>query len=189
MDIYLITQDGPQVRTVDELPELLADPENLVWIDLHHCDDAAVAMLRRVFGFHELALRDAVVRNHVAKLHVYSDHAFLVLHSPEIGEHGHVHYVELDQFIGRNYVVTVHGPYAAKVSAETAEQDTVAVLRRMKSDAALPVLFGSVGWLVSGGVSSSSWRKELSAARSAARKTRPSATDQNSTTAIAVPTT
>jgi hypothetical protein len=38
------------------------------------------------------------------------DHVFTVLHPPQLGQRGHVHYVELDQFIGRNYLVTVHGP-------------------------------------------------------------------------------
>ena len=30
-----------------------------------------------------------------------------MLHAPELGSAGHVHYLELDQLIGRNYLVTV----------------------------------------------------------------------------------
>jgi hypothetical protein len=42
------------------------------------------------------------------KTHAYPDHVFVVLHAPERGERGHVHYLELDQFIGADFLVTVH---------------------------------------------------------------------------------
>ena len=38
------------------------------------------------------------------------DHAFIVVHAPEIGAGGRVHYLELDQFVGEDFLVTVHGP-------------------------------------------------------------------------------
>jgi magnesium transporter len=85
-----------------------------------------------VFGFHHIAVRDCVERNHVSKIHVYDDHVFTVLHAPEIGTAGHVHYVELDQFLGRNYLVTVHGPLNPAVSPEVAFLDTRAVLERLQ---------------------------------------------------------
>ena len=44
--------------------------------------------------------RTARKRNPVPKVHLYRDHLFVVLHAPERGARGHVHYVELDQFIG-----------------------------------------------------------------------------------------
>ena len=111
--VSLITPDGVERRATQELPALLADPANLVWVDLPGCAVGDAERLREIFGFHPLALRDSVERNHISKLHVYADHVFFALHSPEIGPHGHVHYVELDQFIGRNSLVTVHGPYAS----------------------------------------------------------------------------
>jgi len=33
---------------------------------------------------------DCVARNHVAKVHAYPDHVFVVLHAPERGKSGHV---------------------------------------------------------------------------------------------------
>ena len=53
-----------------------------------------------MFCVHPLAIRDCRERNQVPKVHVYADHVFLVLHAPEQGAAGHVHYIELDQFIG-----------------------------------------------------------------------------------------
>jgi Mg2+ and Co2+ transporter CorA len=80
-------------------------------------------VLSDVFGFHSIAVRDCVERNHVSKFHVYADHLFNVLHAPQVGRRGHVHYVELDQFIGRNYLVTVHGPLNPAVDPEVALLD------------------------------------------------------------------
>ena len=57
-------------------------------------------MLSDVFGFHPMAVQDCVQRNPVPKVHVYPDHVFVVLHAPEPAPGGHVHYVELDQFVG-----------------------------------------------------------------------------------------
>ena len=40
------------------------------------------------------------------KVRAYRDHVFVILHAPELGKGGHVHYVELDQFIGPRYLIT-----------------------------------------------------------------------------------
>ena len=85
-----------------------------------------------MFGFHQIAVRDCVERNHVSKVHIYPEYVFSVLHAPKVGKQGHVHYVELDQFVGRNYLVTVHGPLNPAVAPEVAFLDTDAVLRRLE---------------------------------------------------------
>jgi hypothetical protein len=54
------------------------------------------------------------------------------------GKHGHVHYVELDQFIGRNYLVTVHGPLNPAVNPQVAFLGTGARSRRRTCTSAPP---------------------------------------------------
>jgi Mg2+ and Co2+ transporter CorA len=71
-------------------------------------DDEARAGLEKTFGFHPLAIRDCFEPTPVPKIHAYPDHLFLVLHSPESGKGGHVHMLELNQFVGRRYLVTLH---------------------------------------------------------------------------------
>jgi Mg2+ and Co2+ transporter CorA len=78
-------------------------------------------------------MQDCAQRNPVPKVHVYPDHVFVVLHAPEKGERGHVHYVELDQFIGSGYLVTVHGPLNPLVRPEAAMVETDAVARRLEA--------------------------------------------------------
>jgi magnesium transporter len=43
-----------------------------------------------------------------------------------------VHYLELDQFIGENFLVTVHGPLNPKVPLETALRETRSVQERLE---------------------------------------------------------
>jgi magnesium transporter len=69
----------------------------------------------------------------VPKVRAYRDHIFVILHAPELGTGGHVHYVELDQFIGPRYVVTVHGPVNPAVAEEASLRETRAVLGRIEA--------------------------------------------------------
>ena len=132
MDVRWVDESGVRDSTVSELPELLQRHDGVVWVDVGVCDGPVTELLANVFRFHPIALRDCVERNHVSKVHAYADHVFVVLHSPEVGERGHVHYVELDQFVGRNYLVTVHGPLNPKADPRLAFLDTTEILRRIE---------------------------------------------------------
>lgn len=138
MDVYVISAVGARRTPVDDLPVLLQDPDCLIWVDMPICDPAAVSVLTDVFHFHAMAIRDCIERNRVPKVHTYSDHVFVVLHAPERGKRGHVHYIELDQFIGPNYVVTVHGPLNPIVDPAVALRETGAVLRRIEAGRLVP---------------------------------------------------
>jgi magnesium transporter len=133
MEVRLITDGGVEERAVEELPKLLNSEDGLVWVDIPTCDADAVAVLTEVFGFHPLAVKDAAERNRVPKMHAYHDHVFVILHAPERGKHGHVHYIELDQFVGRRYLVTVHGPVNPAVHPDVALRETSAVLERIQA--------------------------------------------------------
>ena len=133
MDIRLVTPTGVDRHPVDDLKALLDGDDGLVWVDIPVCDEPAARVLSEVFGFHPRAVQDCVERNRIPKVHVYADHIFVVLHAPELGRAGHVHYVELDQFIGPRYLVTVHGPLNPAVDPAAARQETDAVLRRMEA--------------------------------------------------------
>jgi Mg2+ and Co2+ transporter CorA len=133
MDVWLIADGSVEQRPAEELEMLIAMQEGLVWVDIPTCDQDCVRVLSEVFGFHPLAVRDCVERNQVPKVHAYSDHVFIVVHAPERGRGGSVHYVELDQFVGPGYLVTVHGPLDPAVAPEVAERETRAVLRRLES--------------------------------------------------------
>jgi magnesium transporter len=133
MDVHLITDAGVSQCTVGDLPELLERREGLVWVDIPRVDREAALVLAEVFKFHPLAIQDCENRNHVPKVHVYPDHVFVALHSPELGKGGHVHHLELDQFVGPGYLVTVHGPLDPEVIPGLEFRETSAVLKRIEA--------------------------------------------------------
>jgi Mg2+ and Co2+ transporter CorA len=150
MDVRLVCATGVEHRDQSEVPELLKRDDAVVWVDIPVCDPPAAEFLAEVFGFHPVALRDCVKRNHISKVHIYADHVFVVLHAPEVGKGGHVHYVELDQFIGPNYLVTVHGPLNPVVDPKVAEIDTDDVLHRVEHrHPDVPGPFAISHWIVS----------------------------------------
>jgi Mg2+ and Co2+ transporter CorA len=139
MDIRLVTPDGVRRHKIDDLPDLLAHEDGVLWVDVPEGDPDATAVLTDVFGFHTMAVQDCVQRNPLPKVHVYRDHVFVVLHGPEPGLGGHIHYVELDQFVGARYLVTVHGPVNPAVNPAAAGVETAAVGARLDSGRFRPV--------------------------------------------------
>jgi len=116
----------------EDLSELLARTDGLVWVDVPTWDEEAFTVLSEVFCFHPLAIKDCMERNHVPKVHVYPGYVFLVLHAPFAGKAGHVHYIELDQFVGPNYLVTVHGPLNPAVDPAVARVEVTSLLHRLQ---------------------------------------------------------
>jgi magnesium transporter len=134
MDVRYLTESSVEEHPVDQLPVLLQRADGFVWVDIPVFDDDDEKVLAENFGFHELALRACRERNHVPAIHAYPDYYFVVLHAPESGGGGHVHLLELDQFIGRRYIVTVHGPLNPAVPLEHALVETRGVLSRIERD-------------------------------------------------------
>lgn len=131
MQVRVIGPQGARVVPLDQLAQVRSDRSNLVWVDVSECDGDARHVLREVLGFHLVAVREAAQRQHMQKLHAYPDHTFVVLHTPQRGERGHVHYVELDQFIAERLLVTVHGPTNPVVPAWVPLRETAAVWERI----------------------------------------------------------
>jgi magnesium transporter len=138
MDVRFVSDEGVDQHPVDDLTALLAREDGLVWVDIPVCDEQAARVLSEVFGFHPLAVRACIERNAVPKMRAYGDHIFVILHGPQLGKGGHVHYVEFDQFIGPRYLVTVHGPVNPAVTSEVAQRETRAVLKRIEAGRLYP---------------------------------------------------
>lgn len=131
-DVRFITATGIDRHDPGTLPSLLDRTDGVVWVDIPECDEHAARLLGDVFDFHPLAVRACVERNRVPKVHAYGDHVFVVLHGPEQGRSGHIHYVELDLFMGPNYLVTVHGPVNPAVDPAVVLRETGAVRDRIE---------------------------------------------------------
>ena len=67
MDVYSITDAGVLRHPAEQVTALLNQPDTLVWVDMPVCMTQDAAVLLDVFGFHELAVRDCVERNHISE--------------------------------------------------------------------------------------------------------------------------
>ena len=117
--------------TVDELPALLTQPGRWVWVDVPEPDPAAALLLTDTFRVHPRAAADGLTRNHIARLHHYGEVLYLALHRPEPGAAGHVHYLELDLYVGPHFLVTLHGPRNQVVPLEAMLRETTDVAARI----------------------------------------------------------
>ncbi|WP_433200762.1 magnesium transporter CorA family protein [Dactylosporangium sp. CS-047395] len=133
MNVYLVTRAGLERHDAAAVAALRHRSDGFVWVDVPAGDPDTEHLLATLFGFHPLAVKDALERNRLPKMHAYPDCVLVILHGPEPGARGHVHYLELDQFIGHDYLITVHGPVNPAVDPASAERETVAVLNRLES--------------------------------------------------------
>jgi magnesium transporter len=133
MKLRWIDSKGSSNPDLDELPALRNRTDGFLWLDIPEWSHDAEAILANEFHFHPMAIAESKNRNHVPRVHVYPHHEFIVVHAPEIGTGGHVHYLELDQFVGEDFLVTVHGPLNPKVPLAAALRETEAVAARLDS--------------------------------------------------------
>jgi magnesium transporter len=148
MEVRFVTSSGAQEHDVRDLPALLGRGGGFVWVDVAAWDDEAEAMLVEVFHLHPLVIEACRRRNHVPTVHGYEDHFFVTLHTPLAGQAGHVHLLELDQVVGRSFLVTVHGPLNPVVDPAEALVETEAVLRRIRAGRFVPRSPGEVSYAI-----------------------------------------
>ncbi len=140
---------GIERHEVTALPELLRRDTGFVWVDLSQADGTARDVLEDAFDFHPLAIRDCFEATPVPKIHAYPDHLFLVLHAPLAGHGGHVDMLELNQFVGQRYLVTVHeSPAGGEDHAQDAAGETGLVLGRIDADRFRPATPGELSYAV-----------------------------------------
>jgi magnesium transporter len=115
----LVRPPGGVLRSdagLDSLPRLLRRRGSLIWLDfLAEPPEACEPILRRAFDFHPLAIDDALQETHVPKIDDWGDYLYVALHAVHLDPDGlELGSVELDAFLGRNYLVTHHdAPVAA----------------------------------------------------------------------------
>lgn len=112
MEIFVYRPDAGRVETgftLAQLPELMRDESLVVWVDMEQPSLADDDVLLNVFKFHPLTVEDCRANRHHPKVEEFPDYLYFIVHgvrtdaSPE-----RFNTVELDGFLGRNYVVTYH---------------------------------------------------------------------------------
>jgi Mg2+ and Co2+ transporter CorA len=138
MHVRYLTPGGAEAGDADDLANWRARRDGFMWLDLDACDDATARLLAAEFGFHPQAIEACRHRSHLPTFHGYPDYWFVVMHRPLIGRAGHVHLLQLEQFIRSDAVVTLHGPHNPDVDPTEVTRDTDALRARIDAGRLLP---------------------------------------------------
>ncbi|GAP14962.1 magnesium Mg(2+) and cobalt Co(2+) transport protein [Longilinea arvoryzae] len=109
--IYFPPREAP-IRNlpVEQYESCIQEPEGLLWVILEKTNpDEIRSILADAFHFHPLAVEDCIDHGYqTPKIDDFEDYLFIITHailpSPEISEDD---VLELDLFLGANYLVTV----------------------------------------------------------------------------------
>jgi magnesium transporter len=95
---------------LDHIEEYLKSPEDLLWIDLYDIGNEELHYIARIFNFHLLAIEDCLHVSPRAKVDDYEDYYFFVFHALRYNEESdnEITTLELNVFLGTNYIVTIH---------------------------------------------------------------------------------
>ncbi|CAD6534646.1 magnesium/cobalt transporter CorA [Paraburkholderia metrosideri] len=102
-------QDGRKLADIDidSISDYVARPECFVWVALKDPGPGELAVMKKEFGLHELAIEDAQNGHQRPKIEEYGESLFTVMHTVEKDEDGELLIGEVDVFVGRNYVLSV----------------------------------------------------------------------------------
>jgi magnesium transporter len=106
----IISRQNGQIVPVSERAEvrgLLADKDNLVWIDIDHPTEEDMKWLSATFSFHDLALEDAFKQKQRSKVETFDNYFFIVAHAVKLGRRKAIDVIELHCFVGDNFLVDI----------------------------------------------------------------------------------
>lgn len=97
---------------VERFDQALRDKEGLLWVDFSgEPNSSCEPILRETFGFHPLAVDDALQETHTPKVDDWGDYIYVVLNTLDYDRQPPDNSLlvrELDIFLGGNYIVTHH---------------------------------------------------------------------------------
>ena len=112
MEIFVYREGAEKVEsgfTTEQIPDLLKDDKAVIWIDMESPTEADERVLLDVFHFHPLTVEDCRETRNYPKVEEFPDYLYFIVHgvradtSPD-----HFNTIELDGFLGKNYVITYH---------------------------------------------------------------------------------
>jgi magnesium transporter len=99
-----------QTQSADRVEPEWLDPSSsvMLWVDLAAPGDEERRVLLDVFRFHPLAVEDAGSALQFPKIEPYQGYLYLVLHGIDAKPRNQFATRDVDFFLGRNFLVTVH---------------------------------------------------------------------------------
>ena len=92
-----------------DISELRQIDQNVIWADVNDPTSQDFEDLAEEFGFHHLSIEDCRNEHQRPKVEEYAGYYFIVLYEAELaGPNDRLELRELNIFLGKNYLVTVH---------------------------------------------------------------------------------
>ena len=108
---YLPGQPIQKDLPPEQFTELIKNPQVVLWVDFISEPPEICQPILEDFGFHPLAIDDALEETHVPRLDDWGEYLYIVLNYMNLEIDGDVwepQVDELDVFLGKNYIVTHH---------------------------------------------------------------------------------
>lgn len=111
VEIFVYSNGNSKIETISpaELPKVLADEHNIVWVDME-CPNRIeeIEILEKIFHFHPLTIEDCQLNHSSPKIEEFPDYLYFIVHGVRNGEMRDFETKELDGYLGKNFVVTYH---------------------------------------------------------------------------------
>ncbi len=106
---YLPGEDVKVIDGIADFDKLCAVENSVLWVDLCKPTDQESYVLTHDFKFHPLAIEDVISEKPQTKIDDYERYLFVVFQMADyIGREEGLKVTELDLFLGKNMLVTVH---------------------------------------------------------------------------------
>jgi magnesium transporter len=110
---YLYKNDTQEMLAdikMNDINHHLSHSDSLLWIDMYDVQNRELYEVAKIFDFHHLAIEDCLHDSPRAKMDNYEDYKFFVFHALRYNEESdnEITTLELNVFVGPNYVVTIH---------------------------------------------------------------------------------
>jgi magnesium transporter len=92
----------------DEISDLCSLAPNIVWVDVSDPTSEDFDELAKEFGFHALSIEDCRNEHQRPKVEEFQGYYFIVLYEAELVLDRRLELRELNIFLGKNFLVTVH---------------------------------------------------------------------------------
>jgi len=118
--ITVFVHQNGQTQVLDRVERQWLDPASgaTLWVDLKAPGEPERRLLSEEFGFHPLSVEDAVSALQFPKIETYPGYLYVVLHGID-AEPKQTQFAtrDVDFFLGRNYLVTVHDGDSRSINA------------------------------------------------------------------------
>lgn len=115
------TKTFTEIADPREIHVLCDAPAHILWVNVNDPTGEDFAELAAQFGFHPLAIEDCKHGHQRPKMDEYQGYYFIVLYEARLSEDQHLELHEVNLFLGKQYLVTVH----------TAPVNTIAAAERL----------------------------------------------------------